>query len=73
MANVIKIKRSAVQGKAPVVADLQLGELALNTYDGKLYMKKNDGADAIVEIGGGGAAVTVSDAAPSSPNAGDRR
>ena len=50
MANQIRLKRSAVQGKAPVVGDLELGELAVNTYDGKLYMKKNDGADAIVEI-----------------------
>jgi hypothetical protein len=52
MANDIKLKRSATQGKVPTTAQLQLGELALNTYDGKLYMKKNDGSDAIVEIGG---------------------
>ena len=50
MANQIRLKRSAVQGKAPVVGDLELGELAVNTYDGKLYMKKNDGADAIIEF-----------------------
>lgn len=50
MASTVRLKRSAVQGKAPVVGDLELGELAVNTYDGKLYMKKNDGADAIVEI-----------------------
>jgi nucleoside phosphorylase len=54
MANTVRLKRSAVQGKAPVVGDLSLGELAVNTYDGKLYMKKNDGSDAIVEIGAGG-------------------
>lgn len=53
MANTVRLKRSAVQGKAPVVGDLALGELAVNTYDGKLYTKKNDGSDAIVEIGGG--------------------
>jgi hypothetical protein len=47
----IKVKRSAVVGKAPVVADLELGELAVNTWDGKLYLRKNDGADAIVEVG----------------------
>jgi hypothetical protein len=47
----IKFKRSAVASKAPVVADLELGELAVNTWDGKLYLKKNDGADAIVEVG----------------------
>ena len=54
MANTVRLKRSAVQGKAPAVGDLSLGELAVNTYDGKLYMKKNDGSDAIVEIGAGG-------------------
>ena len=52
MANTIKIKRSAVQGKAPAVGDLSLGELALNTYDGKLYTLKNSGTSSVVEIGG---------------------
>jgi hypothetical protein len=52
MANTIKIKRSAVQGKAPATGDLQLGELAVNTYDGKLYTKKNAGSDAIVDLSG---------------------
>ena len=54
MANTIKIKRSAVAGKAPVVGDLDLGELALNTYDGKLYTKRDNGAVSIVELSGGG-------------------
>lgn len=52
MANVIKIKRSAVQGKVPLTTDLQLGELAVNTYDGRLYTLKNDGTNAVVRIGG---------------------
>jgi hypothetical protein len=52
MAQTIKIKRSAVAGKAPVVGDLDLGELALNTYDGKLYTKKDNGTASIVELGG---------------------
>ena len=47
----IRMKRSAVVSKAPTVADLELGELAVNTFDGKLYLKKNDGVDAIVEVG----------------------
>lgn len=54
MANLIKLKRSAVSGKAPAVGDLQLGELALNTFDGKLYTKKDNGTASIVEIGAGG-------------------
>jgi hypothetical protein len=47
----IKLKRSAVAGKAPATTDLDLGELAVNTYDGKLYLRKNDGTDAILEVG----------------------
>lgn len=58
MANVIKIKRSAVSGKVPVVGDLQLGELAVNTFDGKLYTKKDNGTASIVEIGAGSGTVT---------------
>ena len=54
MANTIRIKRSAVQGKVPTTGDLQLGELAINTYDGKLYTKKDNGAQSIVEIGAQG-------------------
>lgn len=49
----IKIKRSSVEGKIPLVSDLQLGELAINTYDGKLFLKRNNGvADYITEVGG---------------------
>jgi len=75
-ANTIRIKRSSVPGKAPAVADLSLGELALNTFDGKLYTLKDDGAQSVVELsggsgGGGGASVTVSATPPTSPIAGD--
>ena len=53
----IRIRRSAVAGAVPSVSDLNLGELALNTYDGKLYAKKSvAGTDSIVELSGGGAA-----------------
>ena len=55
MANSIKIKRSAVAAKVPLTTDLALGELAINTYDGKLYLKKDDGTEAIVTVNAGGA------------------
>jgi hypothetical protein len=35
MAVNIKLKRSAVPGKIPTTSSLELGELALNTYDGE--------------------------------------
>lgn len=57
MANLIKLKRSAVAGKAPAVGDLALGELALNTYDGKLYTKKDNGTASVVELSGGSGGV----------------
>lgn len=52
----IKIKRSSVAGKVPATTDLALGELAVNTYDGKIYLKRNNGTESVVEIGGGGVA-----------------
>ena len=55
MANRLKLKRSAVPGKVPTTADLDLGEIAINTYDGKAYMKKNvGGVESIVLLVGAG-------------------
>ena len=53
MAQTIKLKRSATSGAAPSTSDLALGEVAINTYDGKMYIKKSvSGTESIVEIGG---------------------
>jgi len=38
-ANIIKFKRSSTTGSVPVPSVLQDGEIALNTYDGKLFFK----------------------------------
>ena len=51
MANTIQLRRSATANAVPTTAQLALGELAINTYDGKLYLKKNDGTESIVEVG----------------------
>ena len=51
MANTIRLKRSSLAGKVPTAADLALGEIAVNTTDGKLYLKKSDGGEFIVEVG----------------------
>jgi hypothetical protein len=61
MSTPIRIKRSAVPGKRPQVSDLQLGELALNTYDGELTTKRDRpgiGAD-IVRIGAGATVTNI--------------
>jgi Chaperone of endosialidase len=52
MANTIILKRSATPGKVPTTAQLSLGEIAINTYDGLLYIKKDDGTPSVVQIGG---------------------
>ena len=49
----IKLKRSAVAGKIPTTSNLELGEIALNTHDGKLYIKKDvSGTESIVSFFG---------------------
>ena len=50
MANVVKLKRSAVSGNNPTTSQLELGEVALNTYDGNLFFKKDDGTESIVSV-----------------------
>ncbi len=50
MAQTIQIKRSATPSAIPTTGDLVLGELALNSNDGKLYMEKDDGSPSIIEI-----------------------
>ncbi len=56
MAQTIKLKRSAnatlTSGQGiPTTSNLELGEVAINTYHGKMYIKKNDGSESIVEVG----------------------
>jgi hypothetical protein len=54
MSTNITLKRSAQAGKVPATTDLALGEMAINTYDGKLYIKKDvSGTESIVEVGAG--------------------
>lgn len=48
MAQTIKLKRSAATGNVPTAAQIDLGELAINTTDGRVYMKKGD--DSILTL-----------------------
>jgi hypothetical protein len=43
MANTILLKQSAVGNAVPELTDLQLGEVAINTYDAKLYAIQQQG------------------------------
>jgi|TARA_Y100000015_G_scaffold339_1_gene398 hypothetical protein len=58
----VKLKRSAVASKRPSLANLELGELALNTYDGKLFVRR--------DTSGVGIATTVSTVNPWTENYG---
>ena len=48
----LKLRRSAVQGKIPETSSLDLGELAINTYDGQLFLKKSGSQGEIVTVVG---------------------
>ena len=50
MAQVLKLKRTAVSGKIPTTSNLELGELAMNTYDGRIFFEKDSGVPVISEI-----------------------
>ena len=52
MANTIILKRSATPSKVPTTTQLALGEIAINTYDGLIYIKKDNGTASVVQIGG---------------------
>lgn len=56
MAITLRHKRNSTTGATPAAGTLVTGELAVNTADGKLFTKKDNGT--VVEIGGGGAGVT---------------
>jgi len=46
----IKIRRSATPNKVPTTDQLQLGELAINTYEGKLYLEQDQAAGVGVTV-----------------------
>ena len=50
MAQVVKLKRTAVEGKVPTTATLELGELAINTYDGRIFFEKDNGTPSIQQV-----------------------
>lgn len=52
MANIIRHKRSGTPGSVPTAEDLFLGELAVNTADGKVFTKRSDGV--VVDVGSTG-------------------
>ena len=56
----ILLKRSGLAGSVPTTTSLKVGEIALNTYDGKAFLHKSGSTDEVVEIVVAGANVTGS-------------
>ena len=50
MSSIVQLKRSALSGKVPGTGSLNLGELAVNTYDGKIYFKKSGSIESIESV-----------------------
>jgi len=72
MPQTIKLKRSATAGQVPTTGQLDLGELAINTNDGKMFLRKSDGTtDVVLEfngsISGSNASMSTGTAAPTDP------
>lgn len=49
MAQIVKLRRSSVIGKKPTNDQLELGELSINTADGKVYFAKSGSLGPTVE------------------------
>lgn len=67
MANTLIVKRSSVAGKVPLATDLQVGELAVNLADQKLYSK--NAAGTVIQLGGGSGSGDVVGPASATDNA----
>lgn len=50
MAQNIILKRSNVAGKTPTTSSLSVGELAINTYDGKVFLQKSGSTQTIEQL-----------------------
>jgi len=61
MNRIITLKNSNVPSKKPTVNDLILGEVAINTYDGKIFSKKDNGTTSIFELSTTGHTHKISD------------
>jgi hypothetical protein len=59
-------KKSTVAGKVPLSSDLDIGELAVNTADKKLYTKHSNGSVVLI-----GTFITISSTAPENPSVND--
>ena len=50
MAQIIRLKRSTTEGSIPTTSDLSTGELAINVYDGKVFLRRSGSVDDVREV-----------------------
>ena len=50
MAQIIRLKRTTVAGSVPTTSDLSTGELAINVYDGKVFLRRSGSVDDVREV-----------------------
>ena len=50
MAQIIKLRRSTIEGKVPTTSSMVVGEVALNTYDGRAFLYKSGSAQSIEQL-----------------------
>lgn len=50
MAQIVRLKRSTTQGSVPTTGQLATGELAINVYDGKVFLRRSGSDDDIREV-----------------------
>ena len=50
MTQTIRNKRSSISERQPEVDQIMLGEISINTYDGYIYIKKDNGVEIIVKF-----------------------
>ena len=49
MSTTIKLRRSSIPGRVPNTAQLEFGEIAINTADGKVYFKSGNSSVSFIE------------------------
>ena len=56
----LKLRRSSIPNAKPTISQISFGEVAMNTYDGKMFMRKSSSfGDEVVEVGASSIAVDV--------------
>jgi hypothetical protein len=52
--NTVIFKRSSEAGKIPSTSDIPLGQIAINTHDGKMFLQREEGSNNyVIQIGAG--------------------